>query len=473
MDDQYSTEFQPFAAKMRAAELPELAIATFAAHYARLRNGECAFLREEQLEPARELPNHDALGRYEADGHEALSRCAVLKLNGGLATSMGMTRAKSLLVVQEGLSFLEIIVRHVQLLRQRFGVPLPLLFMNSFRTRDDTLAALARYPKLNGELAVDFLQHRVPKIDAQHLGPASWPAHPEHEWCPPGHGDLYTALATSGTLEALIAAGLRYAFVSNADNLGATLEPRILGWMEREAIPFAMEVTPRTHGDRKGGHLARWAGAASVGGFVLRESAQCAPEDRVHFEDVARHRYFNTNNLWVDLRALRDALAAGPLELPLIQNRKTVDPRDPGSPAVIQLETAMGSAISIFPRAAAVAVPRDRFAPVKTTNDLLAVRSDAYRLSGDARIVPAPGSCARELRIDLDPAYYQRIDDFEARFPAGAPSLKHCTSFVVRGDISFGAGVAVEGDVELVHDGPEPLHVDGPLVNPGDPKSIV
>lgn len=463
MSEPHRTEFEPFAAKMRAAGLPELAIETFAAHYMRLRGGEDAFLREGLLDPIPELPDLDALARYDEPGRRALGDCAVIKLNGGLATSMGMTRAKSLLVVQQGLSFLDIIVRHVQHLRRRFEVRLPLIFMNSFRTRGDTLAALARFGALNGDLGLDFLQHRVPKIDASNWQPARWPADPEHEWCPPGHGDLYTALATSGALEALLRAGLRYAFVSNADNLGATVEPRVLGWLVREGVPFAMEATSRTHGDRKGGHLARWGADAAQSGLVLRESAQCAPEDRVHFEDVTRHRYFNTNNLWLDLQALRDALAAGPLELPLIQNRKTVDPRDPESPAVIQLETAMGSAISVFPGAAAVAVPRDRFAPVKTTNDLLAVRSDAYQISEDARIVPTPGSCARELRVDLDPTYYRNIDAFEARFPAGPPSLKDCRSFTVRGDISFGAGVRARGDVELIHAGTEPLHVEGDL----------
>ncbi len=456
MSEPANRSFEPFAAKMRAAGLPELAIRTFAIHYERLRRGESAFLRETELEPVADLPEFEALARFEQHGREALARCAVIKLNGGLATTMGMTSAKSLLVVKRGFSFLEIIVRHVLQLRSRFGVALPLLFMNSFRTRDDTLAALGFHPDLNAGLGVDFLQHRVPKIEAERLGPASWPAQPELEWCPPGHGDLYTALQTSSTLERLLQAGFDYAFVSNADNLGATLEPRTLGWMKSEAIPFAMEVTGRTHGDRKGGHLAR---RADADGFVLREAAQCAPEDRRHFEDVTRHRYFNTNNLWVDLRALRSALAAGPLELPLIQNRKTVDPRDRQSPPVIQLETAMGSAISVFPGAAAVAVPRDRFAPVKNTGDLLAVRSDAYTLSEDYRVVPAADSCAPALRIDLDPAFYQRIDDFEARFPSGPPSLRRCRSLRVRGDVIFEGDIVAEGDVELVHAGAEPLRI--------------
>ena len=183
----------------------------------------------------------------------------MLKLNGGLGTSMGMTRAKSLLEVKDGLTFLDIIVRQVLDLRRRSGARLPLVLMNSFATRDDSLAALARYPELASDVPADFVQNKVPKLLADDLTPASWPAEPGLEWAPPGHGDLYTALVVSGMLDELLERGYRYAFVSNADNLGAVLEPRILAWMAREGHPFVMEVADRTEADRKGGHLARTA----------------------------------------------------------------------------------------------------------------------------------------------------------------------------------------------------------------------
>ncbi len=444
--------FEPFADKMRDAGLPEVAVAAFRHSYERLRSGESGAIAEDQIEPVDALPGLDSLEPLRPAGERALARCVVVKLNGGLATSMGMTRAKSLLPAREGLSFLEIIVRHVLQLRERLGAALPLLLMNSFRTRDDCLAALASHPALNGDLPVDFLQHRVPKVDAESGAPVTWAPNPELEWCPPGHGDLYPALESSGMLEALLARGFEYAFVSNADNLGATVDPRVLGLIAEEGLPFLMEVTGRTHGDRKGGHLAR---RRADGQLVLRESAQCAETDRPAFEDVTRHRYFNTNNLWVHLPSLAAALreGGGAIALPVIQNRKRVDPRDPDSPPVIQLETAMGSAIGVFEGARAIAVPRDRFAPVKTTADLLALRSDAYRLSEDYRVLAAPGSRAETLRVELDPTYYGRIDDFERRFAAGPPSLVACTSLRVRGDVSFGAGVICRGDAVVEHEG--------------------
>ena len=323
--------------KMRGEGIPDAAIDTFRHYYEQLASGETGMLPESSISPVADVQDLSLL----PEAPDApLDEAVVVKLNGGLGTSMGMTRAKSLIEAKDGLSFLDITARQVQ------GLGLPLVLMNSFYTRSDALAALAGYGDLSFGLPPDFVQHKEPKLLVDGLEPVSWPADPSLEWCPPGHGDLYTALLTSGMLEALLSSGRRYAFVSNSDNLGAVLEPRILAWMAREQIPFAMEVTDRTEADRKGGHLA----VRSGGGYVLRETAQTPDEDLEALQDISRHRYVNTNNLWVDLQALGAVLDArgGVLGLPLIVNRKTVDPGDKSTPAVYQLETAMGAAIGVF-----------------------------------------------------------------------------------------------------------------------------
>ncbi|HEV3376755.1 MAG TPA: UTP--glucose-1-phosphate uridylyltransferase [Thermoleophilaceae bacterium] len=429
--------------KMRDEGLSEAAIDTFA-HYERLlREGEQGTLPEEELEPLSELP--DAADLPDADG-AALDQAVVLKLNGGLGTSMGMTRAKSLLEVKDGLTFLDVIVRQILWLREHHGARVPLLLMNSFATHDDTLAALERYPDLAVDgLPLDFLQGRVPKLLEDGYEPVSWPADPALEWAPPGHGDVFTSLDGSGLLDRLLERGYRYAFLSNSDNLGAVLDPRILSWFAREGLPFLSESTDRTEGDRKGGHLAR---RRSDGGLVLRETAQTPDEDREAFEDVSRHRFFNCNNVWVDLRDLRRTLdeRGHVLGLPMIVNRKTVDPNDPSSPAVVQLETAMGAAIGVFDGAGALRVPRSRFTPVKTTSDLLIVRSDAYRLGDDWTV-----STARERPplVSLDPDYFKLMGDFERRFANGPPSLVEAERLTVEGDVTFGARVVVRGEVKV------------------------
>ena len=402
-------------------------------------------LPSEALEPLADLPRLDQLPDPPPDqARDVLNRLVIVKLNGGLGTSMGLSGPKSLLEIKPGTSFLDVIARQVLALREQHGARLPLVLMNSVATRDPSLEVLRRYERLAVPgLPLDFLQGREPKLRADDLQPVRWPADPELEWCPPGHGDIYPALTASGTLDALLGAGLRYAFVSNSDNLGALADVRIAAWLAAERVPFALEAVRGTPADRKGGHLACYQGRV-----VLRETAQ-VPDGDTSFTDVERWRWYNTNNIWIDLGALKDLQAADPSapDLPLIVNRKTVDPRDPNSPPVIQLESAMGAAIAAIPGARAIHVPRSRFAPVKTTDDLLVVRSDAYELTSEGQM--RPSFDGPEPVVSLDGSFYKLLPDFEQRFPAGAPSLRRCRRLEVNGDVTFGAGVVVEGEVRV------------------------
>jgi UTP--glucose-1-phosphate uridylyltransferase len=266
-------------------------------------------------------------------------------------------------------------------------------------------------------------------------------------------------------LSTLLERGFRYAMISNSDNLGAGLDPRIPAHLAAEEIPFLMEVVQGTEADRKGGHVAR---RRSDGRLVLRETAQTPEEDEDSFRDYRRWRYYNTNTLWVDLRVLAETLdrSDGVLELPLIVNRKTVDPRDPDSTPVIQLESAMGAAIGSFPGAALLLVPRTRFAPVKTTDDLLVLRSDVYELSPDLEVEPAPGRADGLPYVELDKRYYKLIDDFERRFPDGPPSLRQAERLVVHGDVTFRGDVSVRGAVSLDVDEPTTIE-PGTVLQPG------
>jgi UTP--glucose-1-phosphate uridylyltransferase len=451
--------------KMRRDGVGDAAVQSFADAYERLQEGETGVLAEDEIEPVDDVPDADELPDAGEAAGGALDQAVIVKLNGGLGTSMGMTGPKSLVEAKDGLTFLDIIVRQVLGLRERTGARLPLVLMNSFSTREPALEALGRHDDVEADVPLDFVQNKVPKLLADELEPAEWPDDPDLEWAPPGHGDLYTALVTSGMLDELLERGYRYAFVSNADNLGAVLEPRILAWMASEEIPFVMEVADRTEADRKGGHIAK---RRDGGGLVLREIAQTPDEDVEAFQDTARHRFFNTNTLWVDLEALRALLDArdGVLGLPMIVNRKTVDPSDKSSPDVIQLETAMGAAIDVFDGARAIRVPRRRFAPVKTTSDLLALRSDAYVVTDDFRVEPAEGRDGPPV-VDLDDDHYKLLRDFEARFPAGPPSLVACERLTVEGDVEFGADVVVRGTVTVEHDRDGRLHIEDGTVLEG------
>ena len=432
-------------AKMRDAGVDDVAVQTFAHYYRQLEHGETGMIPEETIEPV-DIPSISDAVVTDEEAHAAISTTAVIKLNGGLGTSMGMDRAKSLLCVRKGLSFLDVIARQILHMREKYDVRLPLLLMNSFRTSEDSLAALERYQDLPVEgLPLEFLQNREPRLLVDNLTPVEWPKDPELEWCPPGHGDIYTALLDTGLLDLLIEQGYERVFVSNSDNLGAVPDEKVAGWFAKSGAPFAIEAVRRTPSDRKGGHFAR---RKSDGRLILRETAQTLDEDKVALQDLNRHKYCSTNNIWFDLKALKKVLSErdGILGLPLIRNEKTVDPADPKTPKVVQIETAMGAAIEVFEGSQLIEVGRDRFVPVKTTNDLLVLRSDVYDIGDNfvldqvADVVPF---------IDLDGDYYKYVANFDERFPEGAPSLRKAASLTVNGDWTFGKGVQVIGAVSL------------------------
>lgn len=383
---------------------------------------------------------------------------AVIRLNGGLGTSMGMSMAKSLLPVRGDATFLDIIVEQILDLRATTGARVPLTLLHSFRTSADSLAALASHPRIaSGELPIEVLQHQIPKLLAESFAPVDWPADPTLEWCPPGHGDLYPVLLTTGYLDRLAELGFERVLVANSDNLGATPDPEMVRWFADSGAPFALEAVRRTPSDRKGGHFALRRRDDQL---ILRETAQTPPDEA---GDIERYPMASTNNLWFDVAAMRTMLAerSGDLQLPVIVNRKTVDPTDPESPAVIQLETAMGAAIEVFSGSTTVEAGRDRFIPVKTTDDLLVVRSDCYELDNRWRLVQRSTVIPF---VQLGSAYRQ-IAGFDQRFPYGPPSLVDATSLIVEGDWTFGDDVRVVGDVRL---GPEGGFIaDGTILDEG------
>lgn len=436
--------------RMRERGIDARAITVFEHYYRELEKGTTGTVPEATIEPLGEVPELLDLEVSPQDKAAALARTVVVKLNGGLGTSMGLSGPKTALQVRDGLTFLDIIVRQVLALREEHSVDLPLVLMDSFRTSDQSLAALESYPGLSVRgLPLDFLQNAEPKLRADDLMPVDWRTDPTLEWCPPGHGDVYVALSSSGLLDRLRAEGYTYVFLSNSDNLGATCDPTVPAWMAREGIPYVAEVCPRTVNDRKGGHLAR---RLSDGRLVLRDSAMVVPGEEHFFADNQRYSVFHANNLWVDLDVLHDLLEQrdGVLGLPIIVNRKTVDPSDASSTKIIQLESAMGAAIETFEGSRALLVPRSRFRPVKTTNELLLLRSDRFRLDEAYEIVETTDP--PDPLVDLD-SHYSFIDAFDERFPRGVPSLIDCQSFTVRADATFGDAIRCVGDVVVTGEG--------------------
>mmetsp|Transcript_20700 Transcript_20700/g.44114 ORF Transcript_20700/g.44114 Transcript_20700/m.44114 type:complete len:481 (+) Transcript_20700:73-1515(+) len=453
----FSTQFRE---KMLGQGLKPAFIDGWLGLYEKYCAGDTGVMPESTIEPVTELKELAGLKKGE---QSLLAKTVVLKLNGGLGTGMGLDKAKSLLEVKDGNTFLDLIAKQILNLRKTF--PVRFMLMNSFSTEADTKEFMKKYPEIyNSWDDVSFMQNMSPKIVKDTKAPGSWPDKPSCEWCPPGHGDIYAALVVSGKLQQLLNEGYKYMFVSNSDNLGATLDMRLLGYLADSGAPMVMEVCVRGEDDKKGGHLAKVKGRGSL---TLRESAQCPKEDEKDFMDITKHKFFNTNNLWLNLEKLGAAMQGGVLQLPLIVNEKKMDPSsktNPG-PKVIQLETAMGAAIAALPGSDAVVVPFDRFAPVKTCNQLFALRSDAYTLSSEFTPVLAPG--AKKPIVDFDDTY-KMVPDMETLTPNGMPSLKACKKLKVRGKVQFAKGVKVEGEVEILNGGSDMATIAGNLKGSSD-----
>lgn len=435
---------------MRKEGTPESLRKSFQDYYGCLLNGERGFISEKDIRQCDSIEKVVDLEEYTDLGASVIKNVAVLKLNGGLGTSMGVVGAKSLLSVKNDKTFLDIVAQQILSTRETLRASIPLILMNSYRTREGSLKKIENYPDLAvGNLPLEFMQSKVPRVLAEDFSPAVWKIDPSLEWCPPGHGDLFAALAYTGLIPKLRSNKIEYLFISNIDNLAATLDLSILGWLSKYSIPFAMEVCRREESDRKGGHLAK----TIEGKWILRELAQCPEESLEAFQDTSKHRYFNTNNLWLHLPSLERELerGEGALSLPMICNQKHIDPEDQESPRVFQLESAMGSAIQVFEGSRAVLVDRSRFLPVKTTSDFLNVSSDAFVLKSDGTI---RGERKISTQIDLDPIYFRTAEQLFERFPYGAPSLRNCSSLSVRGDVRFGRNVICEGKVNIAIDRP-------------------
>jgi UDP-N-acetylglucosamine pyrophosphorylase len=307
---------------MEAEGISASAIAAFESTFNALASGATGLIPESTISPVPSLAKSDDFD-LQPDA-SLLSKTVVLKLNGGLGTGMGLDQAKSLLKVKGDDTFLDLTAKQVVQMRKETGEQVKFMLMNSFSTSADTLHFFqTKYPALAAEEGLEMLQNKVPKLDAVTLEPAVCAHTPDNEWCPPGHGDLYAALQGSGRLDQLLASGYLYLFVSNSDNLGASLDLKILTYFAQSSAPFMMECCQRTENDKKGGHLALRQTDAQL---VLRESAMCAAEDEKDFQDITKHQFFNTNNLWIRLDKLKQIMEkfGGFIPLPMIKNAKTV-----------------------------------------------------------------------------------------------------------------------------------------------------
>ncbi|CAK5281593.1 unnamed protein product [Mycena citricolor] len=374
---------------------------------------------------------------------QPLGKLAVLKVNGGLGTTMGMNGAKSALEVKGGMTFLDLTVKQIEHLNATYNADVPLILMTSFATHDDTLRIVRKYSQHKLRITT-FNQSRYPRLLKDSFLPCAKTAVDDKAtWYPPGHGDLYIALKQSGILDKLIADGIEYLFVSNSDNLGAVVDQRIFKQMIDSKAEFLMEVTEKTKADIKGGTLVSYRDS-----IRLLELAQVPPQYVDDFQSVRKFQIFNTNNLWINLHALKRVMDGGGMHLDVIANSKINERGE----AVLQLETAAGAAIQHFQNAYGIRVPRSRFLPVKNCSDLLLIKSNMYSIE-HGQLVPNPDRQFSATPVIKLGDHCKKIQQFHRRFKR-IPDMLDLDHLTVSGDVYFGRDTTLRGTVIVVaHEG--------------------
>ncbi|KAI6653880.1 UTP--glucose-1-phosphate uridylyltransferase-like isoform X3 [Oopsacas minuta] len=401
--------------------------------------------------PSDELPLYTSLSIVQSESFiPLLDKLVVVKLNGGLGTSMGCEGPKSLITVRNDMTFLDIVVKQIQYINSTYGSNIPLVLMNSFNTDQETKRIEERYK--SRILFYTFCQSKYPRLEKETLLPlvSDITDHDISSWYPPGHGDFYQSYINSGLCDEFLKMGKEYLFISNIDNLGATVDLKILNYMHNQSntslgskpCEFLMEVTDKTRSDVKGGTLVYDNGVKT-----LLEIAQVPKQYVDEFVSVHKFKIFNTNNLWVRMSAIKRLISNGSLHMEPIVNMKTLE----NGLKVIQLENAIGAAIKCFDGAVGLNVPRSRFLPVKTTSDLLSLLSDLYCLESSTGVIymnPLRSFPSVPL-VKLGYNHFGRLKEFLERFE-DIPQMLELDHLTVSGDIRFGKNVTLKGTVIII-----------------------
>lgn len=429
----------------------ESEVSGFKELYQKFIGGSAQAVQWEKIEPlpAGAVLEYSSLREPGAETiREMLNKLVVVKLNGGLGTSMGCVGPKSVIPVRSDLTFLDLTVQQIEKLNKTYDADVPLVLMNSFNTHDDTLKLLNKYKGFRVAIYT-FMQSRFPRINKETLMPIARAVDSDQEdWYPPGHGDFYESFHKSGLLKEFLAAGRKYVFLSNIDNLGATVDLSILNSLlnsqsQPKSSPppsYVMEVTDKTHADVKGGTLIQYEGHVR-----LLEIAQVPKAHVDEFKSVKKFKIFNTNNLWISLAEITRLLEEKAMDMEIIVNGKHLA----GGLDVIQLETAVGSAMKNFSGAIGVNVPRSRFLPVKKTSDLLLVMSNLYSLQNGTLTMNPLRSFPTVPLVKLGDSHFSKVRDFLSRF-ASIPDLVELNHLTVSGDVTFGNGVSLKGTVIII-----------------------
>ncbi|EEB07097.1 UTP-glucose-1-phosphate uridylyltransferase [Schizosaccharomyces japonicus yFS275] len=390
---------------------------------------------------AQSLPQHSDFPDV-PNPRDVINKLAVLKLNGSVGTEFGLEIPKSMIEVRDGQTFLDLCVRQIEHLNRTYNVSVPIILMNSFATDSETVQYIKKYRGHSIDLST-FEQSRYPKVfrDTKVPVPTSSTSS-QKEWYPPGHGDIFDSLIHSGMLDRLLAKGKEYLFVSNIDNLGASVDPQILYHLIQTQAEYVMELTEKTKADIRGGTLIHYEGNVR-----LLEFGQVPSQHIEEFKSDKKFKHFNTNNIWLYLPAVKRVVSKRELNMEIIPRLDTIEV-DGEQAETLQLETAIGAAIQNFKKAHGISVPRSRFLPVKSSSDLLIIRSDLFHEDHGLFVLDSRryGMSTPVVRLG---SHFQSLSDMQKHIPF-IPKLLELDHLTVAGNVKLGRNVTCKGTVIIV-----------------------
>uniref|UniRef100_H3AA09 UTP--glucose-1-phosphate uridylyltransferase n=1 Tax=Latimeria chalumnae TaxID=7897 RepID=H3AA09_LATCH len=378
------------------------------------------------------------------DVSSLLKKLVVLKLNEGLGNDLGCKGPKSLICVRNESTLLDLTVQQIENLNNLHRSDIPLVLMNSSDTQEATKKILQEYAHSTVHIHT-FNQSSYPWVnkESMHSKAEGWSTSKKEteKWCPPRHCDIYTSFCHSGLLQQFLSEGKKYVFISNGDNIGATIDLHILNYLLNHTIngkhcEFLVEVIDKIHADLKDRKLIQ-----------DEKKLKDTQVPKVHMEDFTvapEFKFFNTSNLWISLEALQRVHERETVQAPSLGDSVAINQ----GKNEIQLKKAIGMSIKSFDNAVGINVPHTRFLPINTTSDLLLVMSNLYCLEQGCLHLNEKREFKTVPLVKLG-TFFSKVQDFLQRFES-IPDLLELDHLTVSGDVTFGKDVILKGTVIII-----------------------
>ena len=331
------------------------------------------------------------------------SEFAYFIMAGGVSTSMGGC-AKAIVNAKNNMSFIEIKLNHVRQMQSKYFCKIPVILMTSQETDEQIMNHLNSKNLLDDIDLIKIVQPVTVRftLNNENLEVAK-KSNGLPSYVPGGHYDSFILL--NEIKDDLKQKGIKTIFINNIDNLGATIDPVLIGYHVLKKSLFTPEIAKKEKND-KGGTFAR------ISGNLRLLEGPMVPEDyKDTFSDIKVHKYFNTNLIYIDMDIF-DYFDEINSEVPVFINKKNFDGQE-----VFGFEGAVGLVFGLKNSALLVVDRQKRFLPIKFLSDLWLLRSNFMIL--DKKTSSVSQMKLMKPVISLPDSFLSNIDDFENKIADG------------------------------------------------------